>query len=61
MNNAKTALGQKILAIKQQRKLSWAGHRRPAGLFADLDLCRMPGTDVDDGSRPRRRPARCSA
>ncbi len=23
MNDAKTALGQKILAIKQQRKLSW--------------------------------------
>ena len=49
MNDAKTELGQKILSIKRARKLTWAGDRRPAGLFADLDLRGVPGTDVDDG------------
>ena len=42
MNDAKTALGRKILAIKQQRKLSWTEIAERPGLFADMDLRRVP-------------------
>ena len=53
MNDAKTELGRKILAIKQERKLTWADIA--AELFAHLDLCRLPRTDVDDAGKQRRR------
>ena len=47
MNDAKTALGHKILAIKQQRRLSWKNIAYRLGYSTPR--------------RPRRRPARWSA
>ena len=46
MNDAKTALGQKILAIKQQRKLSWTE-------IADGSAIRRPGPAPPASARCR--------